>query len=614
MMHEFHFPNKKTVLQILVWIGISLFLFKVSHQNYLLFHGSVEIFSIVIACGIFIVAWNSRKNIDNNYLLFLGIAYLFIGSFDLLHTFTYKGMGIIPGISANIPTQLWIAARFFESTVLFIAPFFLKKSLHVEYVLGLLGSISLIIILSIFTWGIFPDCFIDGHGLTPFKKNSEYLIASILFGAMLLLLNKRDEFDSNVLLLMVWAIICKIVSELAFTVYIDVYGFANFVGHIGKVISSYLVYRALIKIGLTEPYNLLYRSLKQSEERFRMLTTMSPSGIYLTDADSNFLYANNSWCEMAGLPVEQAASQGWLKALHPDDHERVSEAWQQMVTSQERLALEYRFQDKKGRTTWVYGQAKPLQDEAGTIIGYIGTNTNITERKIAEEKLWKFNKKIKFLSYSISHDLKNPANTLQGLTKLLLKKYKDQLDEKGREFCSHILGLSEQIVVLVQRINTYISTKENPLVLAKFSLDEITVAVKEEFSARVAARQVALVIQKDLPMIRADRLSLVRVIRNFVDNALKYGGPELRNIELRYEETSGHHIIAVADDGVGLKNKDPQEIFGEFKRADTAAGVKGSGLGLAIVKEIAKQHGGDAWMKTNPNRGITFNFSISKDI
>ena len=115
-------------------------------------------------------------------------------------------------------------------------------------------------------------------------------------------------------------------------------------------------------------------------------------------------------------------------------------------------------------------------------------------------------------------------------------------------------------------------------------------------------------------MIKADRLSLVRVIRNFIDNALKYGGAELKKIELRYEETPRHHIISVADDGVGLKNKDPQEIFGEFKRADTAAGVKGTGLGLAIVKEIAKQHGGDAWMKTNPNKGITINLSISKEI
>jgi PAS domain S-box-containing protein len=613
-MQGFHYLNNKILLQILFWIGVCFLLFEASHHNYLLFHSSVEVFSIVIAFGIFMVAWNSRRLIDNNYLLFLGIAYLFIGIIDLLHTFSYKGMGIFPGISANVPTQLWIAARFFEGIILLAAPYLLRKSMRIEYVLGLFGFVSVILILSIFAWGIFPDCFIEGRGLTPFKKGSEYLIATILFCAMLLLLERRKEFDRNVLLLMVYSIIFKIASELAFTFYIDVYGFSNYVGHVSKVISSYFVYRALIKTGLADPYNLLYRSLKQSEERFRLLTTMSPAGIYLTDPESNFIYANKSWYQAAGLAAEEAAGQGWIRAIHADDRERVSGAWQKMVASQGRLGLEYRFQDQQEQTTWVYGLAEPLRDEAGDIIGYIGTNTDITERKIAEEKLWAFNKKIKFLSYSISHDLKNPANTLNGLTKLLVKKYKDHLDEKGREFCAHIVGMSEQIVVLVQRINTYISTKENPMVLVKLSLDEITGAIREEFSVRVAKRPVALVIQENLPMIKADRLSLVRVLRNFIDNALKYGGAELQKIELRYEETPGHHIISVADDGVGLKDKDPQEIFGEFKRADTATGVKGTGLGLAIVKEIAKQHGGDAWMKTNPDKGITFKLSISKEI
>jgi PAS domain S-box-containing protein len=429
-----------------------------------------------------------------------------------------------------------------------------------------------------------------------------------------LLLQRGKEFDRNVMLLMVYSISFKIASELAFTFYIDVYGFSNYVGHVFKVISSYLVYRALIKTGLAEPYNLLYRSLKQSEERFRLLTTMSPSGIYLTDADSNFIYANKSWCQTAGLSAEEAAGQGWIGAIHPDDRKRVADAWQEMVATQGRLGLEYRFQDQQRQATWVYGLAEPLRDEAGDVIGYIGTNTDITERKIAEEKLWTFNKKIKFLSYSISHDLKNPANTLHGLTKLLLKNYKDRLDEKGRQFCDSIVGMSEQIVVLVQRINTYISAKENPLVMARLSLDEIVGAIREEFSARVAERKVSLVIQENLPKIKADRLSLVRVLRNFIDNALKYGGIELRTIELRYTETPSHHVISVADDGVGLKDKDPQVIFGEFKRADTAVGVKGTGLGLAIVKEIAKQHDGDTWVNKNPDKGITFNLSISKEI
>ena len=85
-----------------------------SLYSYLLFHSLIEIFSIVVGCCIFVLAWNSREHLDNNYLLFLGIAYLFVSALDLLHTLAYKGMGVFPGYDANLPTQLWIAARYVQ--------------------------------------------------------------------------------------------------------------------------------------------------------------------------------------------------------------------------------------------------------------------------------------------------------------------------------------------------------------------------------------------------------------------------------------------------------------------------------------------------------------------
>ena len=86
-------------------------LYLTSLYSYLLFHSIAEIFSIVVACGIFFLAWNTRKFVDNSYLLFVGIAYLFVAVVDLIHTLAYKGMGVFVGYDANLPTQLWIAAK-----------------------------------------------------------------------------------------------------------------------------------------------------------------------------------------------------------------------------------------------------------------------------------------------------------------------------------------------------------------------------------------------------------------------------------------------------------------------------------------------------------------------
>ncbi len=256
---------------VLAWIVILLGFYGISLTNYLLFHSLVELFSIIVAGGIFMLAWNSRRFLDNNYLLFVGIAYLFVAGLDLLHTLAYKGMGVFPD-EANLPTQLWIAARYLQSVSLLLAPLFLHRTLK-PYVVFVSYSLVMGLLLgSIFYWQNFPACYIEGVGLTPFKKASEIIISFILIGAIFLLLRYRDDFDLDVLRLLAWAILSTIVAELAFIFYVDVYGLSNMIGHIFKLISFYLVYKAIIETGLVQPYSLLFRRVKQSEETLREYT------------------------------------------------------------------------------------------------------------------------------------------------------------------------------------------------------------------------------------------------------------------------------------------------------------------------------------------------------
>ena len=190
-------------------MGILFGLYLTSLYGYLLFHSLAEIFIIVVACGIFMVAWNTREFLDNNYLLFLGIAYLFIGGIEILHTLAYKGMGVFEGYGPNLPTQLWIAARYMESISLLIAPFFFDRKINIVPVFIAYLITTCFLIASIFIWGIFPDCFLEGKGLTPFKKMSEYIISLILIGALIFLFQKRKEFDPNVLRLLAASILMR---------------------------------------------------------------------------------------------------------------------------------------------------------------------------------------------------------------------------------------------------------------------------------------------------------------------------------------------------------------------------------------------------------------------
>ncbi|HCE42802.1 MAG TPA: hypothetical protein DET40_04585 [Lentisphaeria bacterium] len=129
--------------------------------------------------------------------------------------------------------------------------------------------------------------------------------------------------------------------------------------------------------------------LIKSETLFRTLTSMTPTGIYLTDPKGNCIYANEKWLEMAGMTLDEALGGGWIKALHPDDRDNVISSWNKMVESNGRWSLEYRFRTPSGKSTTMLGLAAEMRDENGNITGYVGTNIDITERKRAEESLYR---------------------------------------------------------------------------------------------------------------------------------------------------------------------------------------------------------------------------------
>ena len=235
--------------------------------------------------------------------------------------------------------------------------------------------------------------------------------------------------------------------------------------------------------------------------------------------------------------------------------------------------------------------------------------------RIKAEKALEFNsQEIKHFAYSVSHDLKNPSIAIHGLTKRLNNHCDEIHDEQGKNYCQQILRSSEQIASLVEMINVYMITKEMTLHIDQTKLADLMILIREEFSIPLTARNIDLEQDCHLPEIRADRLAMLRVLRNLVDNALKYGGQSLSRITVGCKEKDDHHIIYVSDDGVGLTKEESQDVFGLFKRQKTADGIAGSGLGLSIVKEIANQHGGEVWPEVSSRQGITFSVSISKHL
>ncbi|HYW94336.1 MAG TPA: MASE3 domain-containing protein [Bacteroidales bacterium] len=257
----------KYVIPIILISGGILALHSIEKVNYLLFHTLIEFFSIIVAFSLFIITLNSRRMLDNNYLLFFGIASLFIGFLDLMHVITYAGMNIIPpgNFYAN---QFWVATRILESLTLITGFLFLSRNIKpwFWFIFGIYTVITALIILSILVFKNFPSCYIEGVGQTKFKIYSEYLIILILFAALLILRTRRSYFEKDIYYYIGLSIAFTILSEYMFTLYYSNFGLFNQLGHYFKLLSFILIYKANIETGFIRPTRVIYNSLVKSQD------------------------------------------------------------------------------------------------------------------------------------------------------------------------------------------------------------------------------------------------------------------------------------------------------------------------------------------------------------
>ncbi len=261
-MFERNILKPQNLFFIALLIAVFTFLLK---ENFLLFHTTIEILTTFISFAVFIFAWNTRSEQTNGILLFWGISYLFIGIMDLTHALTYEGMNIFPDLTGNTPAQFWVSARYLESLIILVAFLFVKRTFKPEVVICSLGIITTILILMIFNTGIFPDCYIDGEGLTSFKIVSEFLISILLIISIVLLIKNRIHFDPSIHIMLLISLIFNVIAEVLFSSYVTVTDATNLLGHIFKLFSFFLVYEAIIHKGLVSPMKLLFYNLKKNE-------------------------------------------------------------------------------------------------------------------------------------------------------------------------------------------------------------------------------------------------------------------------------------------------------------------------------------------------------------
>lgn len=279
------FLHQEAIGEVLLFpIGVAIVLVFISFYNFLLFHTLTELFPVMISVLMLVIAWETRDFSRNYFLMFLACGFFWVGALDLVHLLVYKGMNILPFTDANPATQLWIVARYIQALILLISPVFLSRPVSFSLTFWGFGGITFGFIGLIIT-GHFPDAFIEGSGLTAFKIGSEYAIILLLVGAMVHLIKNRKQLGGDVYGWMALAIVLTIISELSFTFYISVYGLSNLVGHVLKFFAFWLIFLAIVRASLREPYvnleNIVSEKTKHLSEE---IVEHKLTGLALLDA------------------------------------------------------------------------------------------------------------------------------------------------------------------------------------------------------------------------------------------------------------------------------------------------------------------------------------------
>jgi len=353
----------------------------------LLFHTLAELFSVVVGILMLVIALNTRQFTKNDFLLYLGIGYFWIAVLDTFHTFTVKGIPFFNITDAEITLHLWIYARFFQAILILTALLFLKKRLNASLVLY--GGAVLTAVLVWISFQLSQPVMIDANGLTAFKVGVEYAVIFILCISIFLYISQRKLLAPKVLVYMIISMLLTISAELCFTLYTDFHGIPFVIGHLFKFLSFWMIYQAIVKTLLTDPFSFLAKSSKENQERFELAIAGSGDALWEYDSQTEETWFSPRFTSMLGYQVGELPNtlDTWKALVHSDDKIAVTKAFANHLKSDVTYDIEYRMQTKQGKYHWFRTRAKSLRDSNGKAYRSSGSISDITERKLIESEI-----------------------------------------------------------------------------------------------------------------------------------------------------------------------------------------------------------------------------------
>jgi len=382
-----------------------------------------------------------------------------------------------------------------------------------------------------------------------------------------------------------------------------------------------------------EAVEAVLSKLRASEERYRLVVDMIPQNVWTADATGGHRYFSRRWYEFTGATPEQSHGEAWTGFIHPDDRARMNERWQHSLTTGEPYEIEYRFLGADGEYHWFLGKAMPRRNEAGEIVEWFGTQTDISERKRLEEEreellarerearaeaerqreeLERVTESRTRLMRGFSHDVKNPLGAADGFAALLEEGIGGELSVQQQQSVQRIRRAIATSLRLIGDLLELARAEAGQIAINCAATDVGTALreVAEDFRAQATGAGITLECHTPTRvMADTDGMRLRQILANILSNAVKYAPDSAVTLDAGVRSDGprpGRWATAsVADTGPGIPQEKQGSIFQEFTRLDPNA-QPGAGVGLAISRRIARLLGGDLTVESEVGRGATF--------
>jgi PAS domain S-box-containing protein len=661
-------PREKWLQIAPVVLVIPAVLFLAYRWNPQFSHNLAEMFSVTVACSVFMLTWNARKFIDNHYFIILGIAYLFVGVIDYLHAALFEGVFSHNGHTPSI--EIWFAGRFLQSFALLTAPFFVSRKTRPGAVFAGFAAASTALVALAWNGG-FPDYYQPDRGMSDAKSVSDHLVAGIQILSIGTLWQVRGHFDRDVFPLLVLSILFSIAAQLSADVYTDAFEYNSIVGHYLMVVSFYLLYKAIIVIGLNRPYDLLFREMKRSEEgtrvardaletrvaerteelrvanvrlerelseRIRMEEERARTSHRLRESEDRFRTLVEN--ELVGTMIVQEGRiafrnpemerlmgpipEGFdFRRLGPPHHEDVKKFERLCDTVREgepfRHGLELRLEVPGVETgervfRWVQCRTVPIEFLGRTAV--LVNMVDITRMKdleqivTAREKLASLGQ----LAAGIAHEIRNPLSGINiNISTLdLLCRRAEGMEPEEKEKLGAVVAqakaASEKIGAVVKRVLDY----SKPIPPRMDRIDVVRVVRDAIALSEASIRRREVELRQDLPSeplyCRADATLLEQAILNLLTNGLQAMETVDREkfLKVVVAQEGEQAVIRVADNGPGVAVDIIDKIFDPFytTRKD------GHGIGLSFSHRVVSKHNGRLSAGTAEGGGAEFRIEL----